>query len=106
MGLPLIDAAWQIFRRLMLGRNPIYGDRGHLHFRLVDMGYSPRLIVIGYYVFCSLFGAIALITASRLFKLIALIIMGLLLAGTFIFISYHQSHTASRNSLSDESSSS
>jgi len=38
-------------------------------------GFSQRQIVVGYYVFCALFGAIALVTASRLYKLIALVVM-------------------------------
>ncbi len=75
MGLPLLDVVWQIARRVSKGRNPTQGDRGHVHFRLLDMGLSQRQIVIGYYVFCALFGALALVTASRSFKLIALVAM-------------------------------
>ncbi|MEL7236933.1 MAG: MraY family glycosyltransferase, partial [Chloroflexota bacterium] len=75
MGLPLLDVAWQVVNRLSLGKNPLEGDRGHLHFRLVDMGISVRQIVLLYYLFCLFFGGVALLTASRLFKLIALIVM-------------------------------
>lgn len=75
MGLPLLDVAWQIARRLRAGKNPLVGDRGHLHFRLVDKGVSPRLIVAGYYLFCAAFGLLALITTSRSFKFIALLVM-------------------------------
>jgi len=82
MGLPLLDVAWQIARRAAMGKNPLIGDRGHLHFRLVDGGFSPRLLVIGYYIFCTAFGLLALLTTSRLFKLIALVVMiGLIIAG-------------------------
>lgn len=91
MGLPLMDVAWQIVRRASQGKNPMYGDRGHLHYRLVDMGYSQRVIVLGYYVFCAAFGGIALITASRLFKFISLIVMGLIVVGTFSIISLRTS---------------
>lgn len=85
MGLPLVDVAWQIMRRARSGGNPIYGDRGHVHYRLLDAGFSQRQIVIGYYVFCALFGGIALMTASRVFKLIALIVMaGIVVLGVFL----------------------
>lgn len=87
MGLPLTDVAWQIVRRVSQGKNPMLGDRGHLHFRLVDMGLSQRAIVLGYYAFCAAFGGIALITASRLFKFIALVVMGSILLGTFALVS-------------------
>ena len=40
LGLPIADVAWQIFDRARNGRNPTRGDRGHLHFRLADAGWS------------------------------------------------------------------
>lgn len=87
MGLPLLDVVWQIVRRVSTGRNPTEGDRGHVHYRLLDAGISPRQIVLGYYVFCALFGGIALVTASRLFKLIALIVMAAVIGGGFVVLS-------------------
>ncbi len=87
MGLPLLDVVWQIVRRVSSGRNPTEGDRGHVHYRLLDAGISPRQIVLGYYVFCALFGGIALVTASRLFKLIALIVMAAVIGGGFVALS-------------------
>ncbi|NJL58181.1 undecaprenyl/decaprenyl-phosphate alpha-N-acetylglucosaminyl 1-phosphate transferase [bacterium] len=53
MGLPLMDLAWQIVNRMRQGRNPMHGDRGHLHFRLLDLGWSQRTIVLAYYAFCA-----------------------------------------------------
>jgi UDP-GlcNAc:undecaprenyl-phosphate/decaprenyl-phosphate GlcNAc-1-phosphate transferase len=91
MGLPLLDVGWQIVRRILEGQNPMIGDRGHLHFRLVDMGYSQRTIVLGYYFFCAMFGTIALMTTSRLFKLISLVVMGLILLGAFALVSWQYS---------------
>lgn len=75
MGLPLLDVAWQIVRRTRQGHNPMVGDRGHIHFRLIDRGVSPRIIAAGYYLFCAAFGALALVTSSRQFKLLALAVM-------------------------------
>lgn len=85
MGLPLVDVAWQIVRRISAGGNPVFGDRGHVHYRLLDAGLSQRQIVLGYYIFCALFGAIALVTASRVFKLIALVVMvGIVALGIYL----------------------
>jgi UDP-GlcNAc:undecaprenyl-phosphate GlcNAc-1-phosphate transferase len=82
MGLPLLDVGWQIITRIRRGQNPVQGDRGHLHFRLLDLGLSQRQIVLGYYVFCALFGLLALFIPSRLYKLIAiLVIIGIGIAG-------------------------
>jgi UDP-GlcNAc:undecaprenyl-phosphate GlcNAc-1-phosphate transferase len=77
MGGPIVDVAWQIVSRVRHGRNPTIGDRGHLHFRLLDMGISQRKIVLAYYLFCAFFGALTLIVASRLFKLIAMGVMAI-----------------------------
>jgi len=87
MGLPLLDVVWQIVRRVRAGRSPTEGDRGHVHYRLLDLGISPRQIVLGYYAFCTLFGAVALVTASRLYKLIALLVMGAVIVGGFLVLS-------------------
>lgn len=87
MGLPLMDFAWQVFNRLRLGRNPLSGDRGHLHFRLLDDGYlTHRQIVVGYYAFCAFFGALTLILESQLFKFIAFAVMLVLIALGFALL--------------------
>ena len=86
MGLPLLDVAWQVARRLASGKNPFIGDRGHLHFRLIDVGVSPRWIATGYYFFCTAFGVLALITTSRQFKLVAIVIMIILVLVGFVLV--------------------
>lgn len=86
MGLPLLDVVWQVISRLSRGQNPGQGDRGHLHFRLLDLGLSQRQIVTGYYVFCAAFGVLALLIPSRLYKLIALVVMGLIALAGFIWL--------------------
>ncbi|MBN1429545.1 MAG: undecaprenyl/decaprenyl-phosphate alpha-N-acetylglucosaminyl 1-phosphate transferase [Anaerolineae bacterium] len=89
MGLPLLDFAWQIVNRLARGQSPLQGDRGHLHFRLVDTGLSPRQIVIGYYLFSAVFGGLALAIPSRLYKLVAMIVMAVLSLIGFAWLSRH-----------------
>lgn len=76
MGLPIVDVAYQIFDRLRQRRSPTRGDRGHLHFRLLDLGLPERAIVLLYWGFCALFGVLGLIVSSRLYKLIALVAIG------------------------------
>lgn len=91
MGLPLMDLAWQATNRIRKGRNPMQGDRGHIHFRLLDMGFSQRQIVYTYYLFCSCFGVLTLITTSQMFKFIAFSMMVLLIIiGFFVLSRYSQ----------------
>ncbi len=87
MGLPLMDLGWQFVNRLRVGRNPFQGDRGHLHFRLLDTGrFTPRQIALGYYMICSMFGVLTLVTTSQLFKFIAFGVMMVFVAIGFIAV--------------------
>jgi UDP-GlcNAc:undecaprenyl-phosphate GlcNAc-1-phosphate transferase len=75
MGLPIMDVAWLIYHRTRQGGKPGFNGRDHLHHRLLDIGFTQRQIVIGYYVFCAAFGVLALGIGTRLFKLIALLVL-------------------------------
>ncbi|MDL1902781.1 undecaprenyl/decaprenyl-phosphate alpha-N-acetylglucosaminyl 1-phosphate transferase [Anaerolineae bacterium CFX9] len=86
-GLPLVDALWQVVNRIRRKQSPFSGDRGHLHFRLLDRGFTQRQIVLGYYCFCAFFGVLTLVTSSQLFKFIALGVMFAAVALGFIFLS-------------------
>lgn len=87
MGLPIVDVAWQIFDRLRHRRALGQGDRGHLHYRLLDLGLSPRAIVFLYWGFCALFGVLALAVSSRVYKLLALGVVGLLVVAVLAWLS-------------------
>lgn len=76
LGIPILDVAWQILFRLRHGRSPFLGDRGHLHHRLLDMGFSPRQVLLFFYLFSALFGGLALLLPSGVYKLYALLILG------------------------------
>lgn len=45
LGLPIFDMTFAILRRVMTGRSPMSPDRGHLHHRLLDMGFSQKQAV-------------------------------------------------------------
>lgn len=71
MGIPVLDVAWAIVRRLYYGRSPFSADRKHLHFRLLDIGFSQRQAVLILYGISAVFGFTAVFLQSR-GKLIAL----------------------------------
>jgi UDP-GlcNAc:undecaprenyl-phosphate GlcNAc-1-phosphate transferase len=79
--VPIVDVAWLIVSRWRRGRSPAQPGRDHLHHRLLDLGLSQRQIVLIYYLLCLSFGVMALAAPSRLFKLIALLVLGV---GTLI----------------------
>jgi len=87
LGIPIMDVAWQLVARIRR-RQPIgQGDRGHLHFRLADMGWSQRRIVLLYYAFCALFGGLALLISTRVYKLVALLVLAGLVVLVFVWAS-------------------
>lgn len=90
MGLPIVDVAWTIVDRIRHGASPFQGDRHHLHYRLLDAGLSTRTIVLLYWGFCALFGALALLLSSRLYKLGALGILGVFTVGILLRLSRDQ----------------
>ena len=48
--LPLLDLGLAVVRRTALGRSPWSADRGHLHHKLLDIGYSHRGAVVLMYL--------------------------------------------------------
>jgi UDP-GlcNAc:undecaprenyl-phosphate GlcNAc-1-phosphate transferase len=74
MGVPIMDVAWVILRRLWYGTSPFKADRKHLHFRLLDIGLSQRQAVLILYLLSALFGFTAVFLQS-MGKLIALLIL-------------------------------
>jgi len=45
LGLPIFDTCFAIFRRVSHGQSPMAPDRGHIHHRLIDMGFSQKQAV-------------------------------------------------------------
>ncbi len=90
MGLPLLDSVWQVVSRLRRGQSPFSGDRGHLHFRLIDLGISQRQIVVGYYLFCAFFGVLTLVTSSQVFKFAALGVMAVIVVVGFLLLNRYK----------------
>lgn len=75
MGIPILDVAWVIVRRLILNKKSLTAaDKQHLHHRLLDVGFEQKQAVIFLYVLTGSFGLTALFIGSR-GKLIALTIL-------------------------------
>lgn len=45
-GLPIMNTAWAILRRIRKGNSPFAPDLGHIHNRLLNLGLSQRLVVL------------------------------------------------------------
>ena len=65
LGLPIFDTAYAIFRRLK-NKQPIMSpDRGHLHHRLIDMGFSQKQTVAILYIITMILGLSAVMVVGQ-----------------------------------------
>ena len=100
LGIPLLDGVYMIIYRLYRGRSPLSADRGHLHHRLLDFGFSQQQVVLIFYLLCGIFGVLAFLLTSTtdtlnilgfelprgLYKLFALALLVVVLVGLMVFI--------------------
>ncbi len=74
LGVPLIDTGYVILRRIFQKKSPVWGDRGHLHHRLLDAGMSKNQVAIFYWTVTAFLGILALNlnTSSKLYTMIGI----------------------------------
>lgn len=85
LAVPLIDAAWAVYRRLRRGQLPFFGDREHLHHKMLDLGMSKRQIAAVYWLVAAILGLLALSLDSR-GKLFAGVLIIVLVLAIFLSI--------------------
>ncbi|MFH0937641.1 MAG: MraY family glycosyltransferase [Candidatus Daviesbacteria bacterium] len=69
LAIPAVDFIYTFWRRILSGKSPVWGDRGHLHHKLLDLGWSHQKISLFYILGSAILGAVALLvnTESKLF---------------------------------------
>ena len=65
LGLPLFDTTFAILRRFVQGKSIMAPDRGHLHHRLIDMGFSQKQSVVTMYAVSGALGLAAIVLADK-----------------------------------------
>lgn len=66
--IPIFDAAFAIVRRLLAGKSPFSPDRGHIHHRLIDMGFTQKESVKLIYAICGMLGLVAVFCTESMFN--------------------------------------
>lgn len=85
LGIPLIDTGYVIIRRILSGKSPVWGDRGHLHHKLLDSGLSKKQVSQIYWSLTAILGILAL-NLNSTFKLYTIIGVSLVLGGLILFL--------------------
>ena len=81
LALPIFDTCFAILRRVSKGQSPMAPDRGHIHHRLIDMGFSQKQAVAVLYVISAILGLSAVVlttngTIRAMLFLVALCVAG------------------------------
>ncbi len=85
MAVPLTDGVFTVIRRIASGKSPFLGDRGHLHHRLLEIGFSQRQVALFYWFLCAILGAVALILPSN-GKVFAGALIGIIILGGLVWL--------------------
>lgn len=89
LGIPLADTGYSIVRRIARGKSPFWGDRGHLHHKLLDLGLSKKQVSIAYWVGTAILGILAL-NLNTSFKLYIIVGVMLSIGGILVWLTYRQ----------------
>jgi len=87
LGIPLIDFVYLLVKRILSGKSPVWGDKSHLHHKLLAMGWGKRRVALFYWAAAVVLGVAALSFEART-KLIIMIGLVILMA---IFILWQYS---------------
>ncbi len=82
LGLPIFDVCFAVVRRVSHGQSPMQPDRGHVHHRLIDMGFSQKQAVGVLYVISAILGlsAVVLTAGGAARAMLFLVAMGVAVA--------------------------
>ena len=88
LGLPIFDTAFAILRRLAKGQSPMTPDRGHIHHRLIDMGFSQKQAVAVLYIISAILGLSAVVLTTNGAVRAMLFLLALCAAGALAYMFY------------------
>ena len=86
LGIPLIDFLYIVIKRIVSGKSPVWGDKSHLHHKLLNMGWGKRRVALFYWAAAVILGVAALSFEART-KLIIMIGLVILMS-VFIIWQY------------------
>lgn len=85
--IPATDFAYTFIRRILQGKSPVWGDRGHLHHKLLEAKFSHRQISLFYILLGVILGSAALGLNSK-GKLFAAILTVILILGLILWLNF------------------
>lgn len=86
LAIPVADAGYSIIRRLLSGKSPVWGDKKHLHHRLLEAGWSKQKVAVFYWISTLFLGILAL-NLNATVKFYTIIGIGLFVGALIIWLS-------------------
>jgi len=102
IGLPIFDTLFAIIRRLLKGQGIMTPDRGHMHHRLIDMGFSHRSTVIILYGLSIVLALSAIILFISDFVRSLILMIAIALFAAFMIMSRHNAYKSEDEKPSDD----
>jgi len=86
MAVPIIDAFWVISERIRSRSSIFSADKRHLHYRLMELGWSQKKICFFYYLI-TVFIAIIALNTGAIGKTIVFVFFAFVMVGLLVIIS-------------------
>ncbi len=95
LGLPIFDTLFAMLRRMAKHQPIMKADRGHLHHRLIDRGFSQRQAVLILYIVSLLCGLLAIFISFKDSRIFVVVILTIILLSLLIY--YFNVHIKNKN---------
>lgn len=96
LGIPMLDAVATLIRRVGQKKSPVWADRGHLHHRLLDLGWSKPKIALFYWGVSAILGLVSLTVTSTL-KVFTFVVVSVALTMFLVWVSYFTQFSKQRD---------
>lgn len=98
LGLPIFDTLFAMVRRAAKHQSIMQPDRGHLHHRLIDRGYSQRKAVLILYAVSGLCGLFAIFISFKDARTVVVVILTVVTLSFVIYYFNVKSKNSEKNS--------
>ncbi len=95
VGLPVFDTIFAMLRRMAKHQPIMQADRGHLHHRLIDRGFSQRQAVLILYAISLFLGLSAIFISFKDSRTIVVVLLTVIVLSFIIY--YFNAHIKNRN---------
>lgn len=88
LGIPFADAIYSFTRRILAGKSPVWGDRGHLHHKILDeWRWGKRRAAIFYWLVTAALGSLALSLNSQQ-KFYTIVMVLVIVGGLYLWFNF------------------